>query len=390
MSHLEHMMEQLKRDNHVPENVRERLDHTLKTLPKSGVSARPKKKWKRRTAAAACILMAGAVICWANPALAAKIPLIGGIFAEVEQQIPFSGDYSQKAETLSTEIRGEETNNREKGERANTQANAGISVTDAGIKATASEIYCDGLSIFLTLQLQVKEGGLTNIPGHYINDAGDTADAMYLRGEWKLDGMNEPQMLMNNFLEGKVADDHTFVGMVKLDLNNYDLDRGTLVLSLSAIGWDDVTMLNQQEDLSESHRVEGQWEFEIPFTVDTESAKEITVGQGENGYTIDKIFISPYQVVSYVTLADSNMEYHTLICNQDGELLDVSNPTDGVYGKDVFAVNGKTISSVTVYVFDDFEEWLEVGKSRFEDENGRIDMQLAGDRAEVFAQVKMG
>lgn len=212
---------------------------------------------------------------------------------------------------------------------------------------------------------------------------------MYLRGEWKLDGTDDSQRLMNNFLEGKVIDDHTFAGMVKLDLNNYDFDQGTLVLHLSAIGWDDVTMLDQQEDLSESHRIDGQWEFEIPFAVDTESATEVTVGQEENGYTIDKIFVSPYQVVSYVTLEDPNMEYYTMICNQDGELLDVSNPTDGVYGKDVFAVNGKTISSVTVYVFRDFEEWLEVEKSRLDDAKGRIDMQMAAGRAEVSAQVQV-
>lgn len=378
-----------KQDNHVPKSVWERLDETLEALPQQGASAKPKKRWVGKTAAAIGILAVGTAVCWANPALAAKIPLIGSIFAEVEQQIPFSGDYSQKAETLGTEIQGEQTDKTEIGETESIQTSTGIPITDAGITATASEIYCDGLSVFLTLQLQVEQRGLTNIPGHYINDSRDTADMMYLRGEWKLDGTDDSQRLMNNFLEGKVIDDHTFAGMVKLDLNNYDLDQGTLVLHLSAIGWDDVTMLDQQEDLSESHRIDGQWEFEIPFAVDTEWATEVTVGQEENGYTIDKIFVSPYQVVSYVTLEDPNMEYFTMICNQDGELLDVSNPTDGVYGKDVFAVNGKTISSVTVYVFRDFEEWLEVEKSRLDDAKGRIDMQMAAGRAEVSAQVQV-
>ncbi len=110
--------------------------------------------------------------------------------------------------------------------------------TDAGITFTASEVYCDGLSVFLTAQIEVEQGGLENLPGHYINGGYDTAEMMYLRGEWNLTGGGE-QSLSNDNLEGRVIDDNTFVGMLKLNLEDYKSEDGELSLRLSSIGWGD-------------------------------------------------------------------------------------------------------------------------------------------------------
>lgn len=410
MNQLEHMMDRIREDQSVPERVWKKLDIALCDLPDYEDGSGKKRSRKKFASAAAAIAVVGVTLCISNPALAAKIPLLGKIFEEVENNIPFSGDYSEKAGILA-QATGEER-------EGDPLASPGIVKSDAGITVTASEVYCDGLSVFLTAQIEVDQGGLHNLPAHYIDGGDSTAEMLYLRGEWNLSDDSEAQDLFNDNLEGKVIDDHTFVGMLKLDLEDYNRTEGELSLRLSSIGWDDVTMLDA-EDISESHRTEGQWEFDIPFTVDTEAVREIAVGKEGNGYTLEKVIVSPYQVVAYVDVPFTEREvtreeyesvmaektgakedpgityeeyaeqagktyqfWNAVICDQDGEML-FSNPEGD--GKAVAAVDGKELSKLYIFVFDDMEKDLEVEKSS--SESGSIDIQKAGADAAVTSEV---
>lgn len=411
MMQFEEMMDRIGSNNEVPERVWKKLDNVLNDLPDYEEELPFRRRGRQYAAAAAITVSMGTAFCVSNPALAAKIPFIGRIFEEVENKIPFSGDYSEKAVLLEQTAKEDE--------EGNLHAASGIAKTDAGITFTASEVYCDGLSVFLTAQIEVEQGGLGNLPGHYIDGGDATAEMMYLRGEWNLPG-GDARSLSNDNLEGKVIDDNTFVGMLKLDLEDYKSGGGGLSLRLSSIGWDDVTMADA-ESISESYRIEGQWDFDIPFSVDTESVKEIAVGQEGGGYTLEKVFVSPYQVVTYVDVPYEEREitreeyealaaektggtkdlgityeeyveeagkvypfWNTVICNQDGEIL-FSNPED--VGKTVAAVDGKEISALHIFVFDDADADLEIEKSRLG--NGTVDMKRAEETAVVSAEVEV-
>lgn len=412
MTRLEDMMNKIGNNNEVPDYIWNKLNRTLDELPDHETYPALKRSCRRyAAAAAAAVITAGTALCCSNPALAARIPFIGKIFEEVEHEIPFSGDYSEKAGILA-EVTGEDN-------AGNPLADPGIVKSDGGITVTASEVYCDGLSVFLTAQVNVEQGGLTNLAEHYINGGGDTAAMMYLRGEWNLAG-SEPQSLSNDNLEGKVIDDHTFVGMLKLNLEDYKALDGELSLRLSSIGWDDMTMLDA-ENISESHRIDGQWNFDIPFDTDTESAKEYAINKEGNGYTLEKVFVSPYQVVSYVDVpyierevtreeyeeimaektggdkapgisyeeyaemaGKEYQECETVICNQDGELL-YANP-DG-HGKTVAAIDGKDITKLHIFVFKYMEDGLEIEKSRLNNESGAIDLDKASEKAVITAEI---
>lgn len=93
------------------------------------------------------------------------------------------------------------------------------------MQITASEIYSDGYSIFLTAKIEVEDGKLSKMLEHYTSDMmgeeSTTAATMYTEGTWNLQG-REKNELINNFFEGKVIDDHTFVGMVKLDVDEME------------------------------------------------------------------------------------------------------------------------------------------------------------------------
>ena len=406
MSHFDNVIDKLKQDNEVPQQVLEKLDAALASLPDKRKSSIKYRKYK--IAAAAVAFIAGISFCCSNPALAARIPIIGKIFEKIEDDVPFSGDYSEKAESLKNE-------NMEVGvEHA---AEQGITITDKGISVTAAEVYCDGLSVFLTMQVHTEQGGLQNIPISHVVGKDTVENIMYLNGEWKVSGDSEFQMLVNNNLEGKVLDENTFIGMVKLDLHGDKIEQGTLNLQLSGIGWDDNTVDNAQ-DISVSHAIDGQWNFAIPFRIDKASVREIELNQEKNGYTIRKVFVSPYQIVTYVDAPvtkieknitredyegklglaegeeDADMSYEefvamyeeqesravceTIICDQDGKILPAQDMSI-TSGQTTFAVNGKKISVLHIYVLESNNEYEEYGDS--------IPMDVMAQKAVVSAEI---
>ena len=76
--------------------------------------------------------------------------------------------------------------------------------------------------------------------------------------------------------------------------------------------------------------------------------------------------------------------WSTVICNQDGQLL-FSNPAGN--GKTVAAVDGKKISALHIFVFDDMDADLEIEKSRLDNENGAVDLAKAREKAVIAAEV---
>ncbi len=409
MNRFDELVYKLKKDDEVPEKVWAKLDKALDNLLDHHEKAHG---WNwRKGVSAAVVMLAVVTTVGCGTALAAGIPFIGRIFEAIEQNVSFSGDYSGKAETLGATA-------------ADGSGSAdGITVSDSGVSVTASEVYCDGLSVFLTAEVSADKGGLKNIPSYYTaSDGSRTSEMLYLRGEWKLAGDSETQTLMNNNLEGKVLDDHTFAGMVKLDLDGRELEQGSLELRLTGIGWDDTT-IPITHDIAESVLINGEWKLDIPFNVDKETAREIEVNKERNGYTIQKVFASPYQVVvytgapvrkiqkdisregyeeklgleageeatdisyqEYTTMLESQSTpepYTTVVCNQDGEILPMGDSSLSS-GVSTFAVDGKDISGLHIYIFAADEDYENVFTS-----DGKLNMNVSAEKAVVSAKVKI-
>ena len=50
--------------------------------------------------ATAAVLAVGFVVCAANPVMARELPIVGGIFAELQDKVSFFGNFADRAETL--------------------------------------------------------------------------------------------------------------------------------------------------------------------------------------------------------------------------------------------------------------------------------------------------
>ena len=288
--------------------------------------------------AAAVIGIAG--LGYFNPVLAAKIPLIGKIFEEVEDDATYSGNYSDKKTILTNE------------DSVGNLDTSDYTVSDKGISITASEAYCDGYSIFLTVNIESEDADFTHIPEHYTGmNAADnrTSAGFYIRGTWSVDG-SSPEWLENTF-DGKVIDSHTFAGMLKINLAEKYTGSGELNLNVDGLGYDDDRMLDGEE-ISASHWTDGSWNIVIPFEINAADVKTIEVGDKKGNITLEDVVVSPYQVIVH---AGWSYEPCSTICfNQNGEML---HPDMEMAGRAVFAVQGKEIKTLYVYIFDNPDDW---------------------------------
>lgn len=386
MKNYEEFIDGLRQDTEIPAEVDAKFEQTLSELPNISVHKKRKSmKWVKWVSSVAAVFVLGIGFCYTNPVLAAKIPIIGRIFEQVEQDVTYSGDYKEKGTVLvSEEGSGED----------NADTTTKYTTKDQGLEITASEVYCDGYSIFLTAKITSEAGGFDHIQSHYTGGFRDGEATMtqgiYTNGNWQMEDGSKSGELLNNNFEGSVLDDHTFIGMMKFDLDEVISGDGVLNLNLSFLGYDDINWL-ENDDLTPYYKFEGNWQFSIPYTVDTETAKEITVNQKSDlGYGIEKVFLSPYQLivfteVPYTTLSEeefSREDYKNLlketpgaeddedtmtyeeyinfksyadrdlsVFNQDGEVLMFQG---GDTEKTVFAVKGLDISDLHIFVGQKF------------------------------------
>ena len=275
-----------------------------------------------------------------NPALASKIPLIGKIFEKVEDDITYSGDYTEKKTILTNE------------DSSGNLDTSNYIVSDKGFTLTASEVYCDGYSVFLTVNIESEDADFTHIPRHYTGmNAADnrTAAGFYIDGTWSVNGTS-PEWIENTF-DGEVIDSHTFAGMLKINLAEKYTGSGELNLNVDGLGYDDDRMLDGEE-ISASHWTDGSWNIVIPFEINAADVKTIEVGDKKGNITLEDVVVSPYQVIVH---AGWSYEPCSTICfNQDGELLYADME---MAGRAVFAVQGKEIKTLYVYIFDNLDDW---------------------------------
>ena len=370
----------------------EKLDQILKQALAPEISEseirihrRRKDKMKKFGKTGKCVaaVVAAAVIGigglgYFDPVLAAKIPLIGKIFEKVEDDATYSGDYTDKKTVLTNE------------DSAGNLDTSDYTVSDKGITLTASEAYCDGYSIFLTVNIESEDADFTHIPEHYtgMNVADNqTAAGFYINGTWSVDGSSSERI--ENTFDGEVIDSHTFAGMLKIDLAEKHTGSGELNLNVNGLGYDDDRMLDGEE-ISASHWTDGSWNIIIPFEVNETDVKIIEVGEKKGSMTLEDVVVSPYQVVVHVTtpgeqreLTDDRREKllskdpdmtdaemfellgwsyepcYTICFNQNEELL---YPDTEMAGRAGFAVQGKEIETLYVFIFDNFDDWIQMNQ----------------------------
>lgn len=334
-------------------------------------------KLGRGVAAAVAAAVIGTLgMGYLNPALAAKLPLIGNIFEKVEEDAIYSGDYTDKKIVLTNE------------DHAGNLNTSDYTVSDQGITLTASEVYCDGYSIFLTVNIESEDADFTHIPRHYTGmNAVDnrTAAGFYIDGTWSVNGTSS-EWIENTF-DGEVIDSNTFAGMLKIDLAKKYTGSGELNFNVTGLGYDDDRMLDAEE-ITASHWTDGSWNIAIPFEVNATDVKTIEVGETEGNITLEDVVVSPYQVIVHAVTPGEQIELtddrREKLLSKDPDMTDAEMfellgwsyepcyticfdqnmerlyPDTEMAGRAGFAVQGKEIKTLYVFIFDNFDDWTQM------------------------------
>ncbi len=352
-------------------------DHLEETVRSSMEAVRKERRKARRKhlligcASTAAAFAAAAVFCVANPSLAAKLPLIGGIFSDLEDDFIYPGDYSDRAQVLTPQETTEEVSEAESTEAA--QPADAYTATDQGVTITASEIYCDGLSVYLSLDVYTE----TPLGYHYDSAGNQTPATVYLSGSSYFDGaLNPGGSIGNTDFHTEQLDENHVKGMLKIDLPAPSFDGGSvhqLDISMKAFGADydnpDGTPVSVYENPAETALwIRGDWDLSLPCTIDTSGLQAFEgLNPEDTEGNITDVYISSYQViVQHVPVPDEWGNPMSGICafDQDGNPLKHGS-NSSPFGYDFFTLDGKQPSEIRFYVISD---WVRAHKIKTEAE----------------------
>lgn len=300
----------IRRTDEVPDAVKQTICYTLQNLPDAPENKIENRTWKH-LAVAACvvILICGSVLA-VNPSLAANLPILGTIFQKVEKGVIYSGEYKD-----AKKITQEKENH--------------LSAQSQGIKLTASEVYCDGFSVYVTMKMQAEQMDFSK------EGNGICVKAQYSFG--KQMSKEDSDILM----DGKCVDKHAFIGMMKFDKEDVIKKDGTLRIRI-------LTVYLQDKEQS----ICGSWNFEIPYTVYKKGSREIAVNKKLNSHlAVKSVFVSPYQIVVF-TKESGGVHSQIALFDQNGEKISFEEVGEkkGPWEQKIYARRGRVITKLYGYV----------------------------------------
>lgn len=228
------------------ENMVQRLREksTGSSGKKSSGTVKSHKKFKAVYKTALGLTAAAAVfsaVCITNPAFAENIPLVGNVFKQLGNSLGFYGDYSKYAKQLtdSTEdaqsadadgsqegssnsqnVQAEDQNTTENNNADKTKDNESYSKTVDGTTVTLSEVYCNEMALYLSMTIHTED----KFPDTFITSDGKPNIKLSENSTVKYDYMDGKSNLFNAYLDGKMLDDNTYAGVLRIPVEDMTVD----------------------------------------------------------------------------------------------------------------------------------------------------------------------
>ena len=212
---------------------------------KSSGTAKSQKKFKAVYKTALGLTAAAAVfstVCSTNPAFAENIPLVRNVFKQLGNSLGFYGDYSKYAKQLtdSTEnaqpadsdgsqegssnsqsVQAEDQNTTENHNSDKMKDNESYSKTVDGTTVTLSEVYCNEMALYLSMTIHTED----KFPDTFITSDGKPNIKLSENSTVKYDYMDGKSNLFNAYLDGKMLDDNTYAGVLRIPVEDMTVDE---------------------------------------------------------------------------------------------------------------------------------------------------------------------
>jgi len=407
----------LQKDIEMPEIVHEHINQAYRLIENNAVLQKKASKdpyhWMksggRIAGGMAAVLAVGFVFCAINPVMAKNIPVVGGLFEILQDNVSFFGDFSDHATTLEA-VDGTKTDSSETDGAKTDHANndAIYTKTADGLTITCSEVYANSQAIYVTMQFKSDKPFPETETGA---ESGTPVIDLDMTGG--VDFNSEASPVIDGQVEGKFLDDNTYACIFRYDLaeaakdyteynekynemtqqvmdemgiTQADLDDQTdegyalleeFINKLSERGGEyqkyikdidipdtfnlhlDITKVRgleanyqwSEEDEKKYGRDAGDWSFDIPVTVDDSQTEVLELNDtNDAGIGLKSVIRTPYELtVNELYKEGSNSDCFMVALDANGNTLPYNESTGNCNN---FAIQDRDISTVDIYFLD--------------------------------------
>ena len=390
----------------IPEVLSQRVRKGIREGEKMYMQRKRKKIIVRTGAAAAAVFMSVGVFA-TQPALASNIPVIGNIFKLLQGDYSYQGDLDAVAQKFdSPKGIGGET---ETGNDSLPSEDSSYTRTVDGVTVSVSEAYCSVEAIYLSLMITSEK----NFPDTFIDM--EERPVIYLQGKTKYSfapergGEAEGNASASGRLEGAFLDSHTYAGIYRIDISDicgnddamkdeyralreFDMDltidqiigdkaepqkldlQGKTEADLDAMSdeeWkafmNEITPEDwyQFPNQYENWWLDGPFAFQLHIEADNENAQVVTVDEmNETGAGLYQVVKTKFEITVEEKCSEERSQsgVFAVVLDADGKML----PSGSSSYADTYAINGRDISKVYVYVCD-YVEYMDEIKGHRDD-----------------------
>ncbi|NBI02283.1 DUF4179 domain-containing protein [bacterium C-53] len=372
-----------------------------------------KKTLIRLTATAAMLVLCMGIFA-SQPALAAKIPVIRDIFKLLQDDYSYRGDLDAVADKLEEpriELNGNDGSN-EQGGGVYTQGfveDSAYTKTVDGVTVSVSETYCSTEAIYLSLTITCEDA----FPDTMLDTEGKPILSFEATAEYSF--RQREDNTAAGSLEGTFLDERTYAGIYRIDLLDIVGNDNTLKEEYRSIDEFDMDFCinrivgdkEEQEKLDMQGKTDEElnkmsdeewkafmneitppdwyeypnkyqnWWFDGPFAFqlrikpDHENEKIVTVDEmNENGAGLYQVVKTKFEITVQEKCSEERAQKGVFltVLDADGRVL----PYGSSQFCDTYAINGRDVSKVFVYVCDYIEYMDEIKGHRNDADYQRI------------------
>ena len=235
--------EKLQKDTEIPVIVHERINQAYRMIENDTAmqkkAPRDPYRWMKIGGRIAGGMAAVLAVCFifymTNPVMAKNIPVVGGLFEILQDNVSFFGDFADHATTLETvdEAKSVENNTTKNGNSGSDTENGNTSEADrksqnstdttkedtiytktaGGLTITCSEVFANSQAVYMTMQLKSD----TPFPQtETIAESGTPVIDLDMTGGVDFNADADP--IINGQVEGQFLDDNTYACILRYDL----------------------------------------------------------------------------------------------------------------------------------------------------------------------------
>ena len=216
----------LQEETEIPVIVHERVNQAYRLIENNTAVQKKAPKepyhWMKlggRIAGGMAAVLAVGFIFWAvNPVMAKNLPVVGGLFEILQDNVSFFGDFSDHATTLEavdtteTDTEGNSSEDTEAGQDM-TKDDTAYTKTADGLTITCSEVYANSQAVYVTMQFKSDNPFPKT---ETFAERGTPVIDLDMTGG--VDFNSEASPVIDGHVEGQFLDDNTYACIFRYDL----------------------------------------------------------------------------------------------------------------------------------------------------------------------------